>query len=220
MKKLINKLKIPLLAGAFVLFSASDPNKNKAEDIKVNRGSGKKYHLSRAEAEKRLHELAKTAYEEDAWIYYKGVLTDVGFNSKKDQVEVDLGAILSINFNSKDTLYLYHIHPFKAWGEEVEPSSGRDFLYDELLKRFIDLKDEQIILKVLDDSGEWIYNSNKALKRIAPYSDSNRISKIIRLIHYAHKEAFPGKERKKEDIEFFIERIEDYGLKVGYKKLE
>ncbi len=215
MKKLINKLKIPILAGAFVLFSSSDPNKDKAEDIKANFNSGAKYAISKKGAEKRLPELAKTAYEEDAWVYFKEVLMDVGMDVEKDKVKLDLGRFLFEYFNSKDTLYRYHIHPLKAWGEKVEPPSGQDFITDGILRDIIDVEKGQIISKVFDASGEWTYSSNSVIEK----PDSAEKEKILRSIYYVHCEAFPGDERTEEDIEFFIKRIEDLGFKVKYKKI-
>ncbi len=219
MKKLINKLKIPLLAGAFVLFSASDLPKNKAEDIKVLPSSGTVYHLSREEAEKGIRGLAKTAYEEDAWIYHDGVLTDVGYDIKKDSVAIDWGLILLKDFNPNKNLYRYHPHLFNVWGDKVIPPSGSDFFCDRTCKgltKLINLKENQVISKVFDFSGEWAYTSNLTLEDTDPMRRSNRLL----LISYNHMEAFPGKERTEEDIEFFIKRMEEDGFEVKYKKLE
>jgi len=220
MKKLINKLKIPILAGAFVLFSASDPNKNKAKDIKVLPSSGTEYRLSRRKAKKRIRELAKTAYEEDAWIYHNGVLTDVGINIAKDNADLDLSEIFSGEFNPKKNFYFSHIHPLKMWGEEIEPVSGPDFFSDELIRNIVDSKVKKIKSEVFDASGEWTYNSNKALKKLYPYSDPSRRSKIKNLVYSAYEESFTENERTKKGIRKFVKELKNFGLKIKYKKLE
>ncbi len=216
MKKLINKLKIPILAGAFVLFSSSDPNKNKAEDIKVLPSSGAIYYLSREEAEKGIRGLAKTDSLEDAWIYHDSVLIDVGYNISKDSVLIDWSEIVLNTFYSKDTIYLNHHHPFKSGNQRVSPPSRGDFFCDKFLKNHVLLKDKPIISKAFDYSGEWIYSSNSSLDNLNEIEESDKRLSISR----AHIDAFPRKERRKKDIEFFIKRMEDLGLKVKYKKLE
>ncbi len=215
MKKLINKLKIPILAGAFVLFSSSDLPKNKAKDIKVIPGSGTEYLISRRKARKGINRLAKTAYSEDAWIYHDGKLIDVGTEADIDEAELDWDRIKLETSKAKKILYFHHNHPFKAWGEEIEPPSGSDILCDEDLKEIADSNNKQIISEVIDASGRWIYNSNLHL-RTCKSIDKN---KTKRSVHYSHKEAFPGKQRTKKDIEFFMEKMEDYGFKVKYKKI-
>ncbi len=123
MKKLINKLKIPILAGASILFSASDPpKKNKAEDIQTIQGSGTEYLISREKAEKAIHNLAKTAYLEDSWIYHDGKLIDVGIKSYADKVELDWDRIKLEIYKAKKNLYSYHYHPFKG-GSKNERNS-------------------------------------------------------------------------------------------------
>ena len=220
MRNIINKLKIPILAGAFVLFSASDPpKKNKAEDIKVLPGSGTEYIISRKKAEKRIRELAKTDYLEDAWIYHDVKLIDVGYNIAKDSVNIDWGLILSMDFNTKKNLYRYHPHLFKVWGDKIIPPSGSDFFSDmtcRKLTELINLKEDQIKSKVFDYSGEWSYTSNLSLENIDPIKKSQ----INFRINNNYIKSFPKRERTKKDVRNYIKKMKKDNFKVSYKKLK
>ena len=132
--------------------------------IKVNKGVGSTYYMSRLDVENNLDKLCrdKNNFVEDAWMFHNDTLTDIGLNEDTLSViicELPLYATI-YNTRSNDTIILYHIHPNSYAKNAFSPPSATDIINHGLLKpRFSDKK-IHLIERVFDGRGMWELDVN------------------------------------------------------------
>jgi len=133
----------------------------------VREGCGSVYHYSLNAAERGLDSLCrdKSTVKEDAWMFYKGSLMDIGFSEDTHNVYSDymLINIMLGKTKPQDTVILYHIHPDSYKHNRFSPPSANDLVSHAKLKPMFDSLGIVLIERMFDGRGVWEFDANATL---------------------------------------------------------
>lgn len=217
---------IPII-GLCSILHFSSPTLIKDDYIQVKSGKGHVYIVSESEGNKQLHEVAKIAGKEDAWVYLAGRWYDVGTSEQEDNVSINLdyvAKLLKKHKNEKEAKYA-HIHPKRTTQGHVAPPSTYDIFTHGKLKRM--LKDKlQMKLsasEIYTGDGVWTYDITDSLENDIDNTKLDSLGWMI-LSSMILKETLlisgnksSSKEKKIED---YISAVKKFGIIASYKSLE
>jgi|GEM_PF-2586363 hypothetical protein len=160
----MNFNKYLLIAGlATTLTSNTILGQNNNTDIRVSLGVGARYIISQKDAEKALAKLSKTAFNEDAWMYHKGQLIDIGYNENPNHIYIRFPPIIitenkdtiKLKVEKGDTVTFYHNHTSNnMYSKLPRPPSIEDMISYSMIKDSV-YPNNVIKMNVVDTKNMW-----------------------------------------------------------------
>lgn len=200
------------------LNSCSDPN-----IINIKSGSGKVYNISYSKGRSRLHELAKTAKKEDAWLYVNEKWYDVGYSEEETQTYLAADSITRLLKEDQGEAILTHIHPHST-EYQIFPPAPFDIASHAQLKKEA-RKNPKIEFKseVYDGYGVWRYDTTESIESkiegagggvYAFFGLPHQVEKLRKRILEDNSLS------RKERIERYIEASKELGIILTYTLIE
>ncbi len=206
------------LLAAIIAIGCSTPQKELS--IQVRLGSGSIYHLTREEGEQALHQVARTAKQEDCWIFTNNVWVDVGVDESPEGVRGDGKLFDAV---ARDPVIEYHIHPRDDG--KIYPPSSTDIIRHGNIKRELRARGITLESKVLDRGGIWTYTISHDAEAFLSLKNfrlrGTTFEEVFRALLGTANALFMDREDHPRDerIQQYINEVAAFGLYLHYRKL-